>query len=224
MTNAGGLGIQCADACEAGGLEVPALSPDSVARLRSFLPAEAGVGESGRHGGVRRGRAVRGGDRDGRGRSLDRCADRDLHPSARARCTRRRSSPRRSDRCDRRADPRLDVLHVGAMGSRRSSARRDGPSLRSRFPSRPRSHWHTHGAWVSGGNDRRHPHPSSPTSRSMRPWGSWPGRSLEERDGSFTTRCRPCSGATASPRSHNAKRRTPRKRPALPPGSMVRSR
>ena len=37
VTNAGGLGIQCADACEAGGLEVPPLSPDSVARLRSFL-------------------------------------------------------------------------------------------------------------------------------------------------------------------------------------------
>ena len=44
VTNAGGLAIQCADACEAGGLEVPQLAPESVARLRSFLPDEAGVG------------------------------------------------------------------------------------------------------------------------------------------------------------------------------------
>jgi acetyl coenzyme A synthetase (ADP forming)-like protein len=43
VTNAGGLGIQCADMCEAGGLEVPELSAATVERLRAFLPAEAGV-------------------------------------------------------------------------------------------------------------------------------------------------------------------------------------
>lgn len=44
LTNAGGPGIMCADACEAAGLEVPPL-PDSVrAELREFLPAEAGLG------------------------------------------------------------------------------------------------------------------------------------------------------------------------------------
>lgn len=43
VTNAGGLGIQCADTCEARGLDVPELSAETVAELRSFLPAAAGV-------------------------------------------------------------------------------------------------------------------------------------------------------------------------------------
>jgi len=43
VTNAGGLGILCADACEARGLEVPPLSPDGERQLRGFLPAEAAV-------------------------------------------------------------------------------------------------------------------------------------------------------------------------------------
>ena len=41
VTNAGGPGILCADACEAGGLSVPALSEASVTALRAFLPAAA---------------------------------------------------------------------------------------------------------------------------------------------------------------------------------------
>jgi acetate---CoA ligase (ADP-forming) len=43
LTNAGGLGVMCADACEAEGLELPELSPGTVARLRELLPAEAGI-------------------------------------------------------------------------------------------------------------------------------------------------------------------------------------
>jgi acyl-CoA synthetase (NDP forming) len=43
LTNAGGLGILCADACEAAGLELPALADDTVAALRDALPAEASV-------------------------------------------------------------------------------------------------------------------------------------------------------------------------------------
>jgi acetate---CoA ligase (ADP-forming) len=43
VTNAGGLGIQCADTCEARGLHVPLLSEETVAELRSFLPPAAGV-------------------------------------------------------------------------------------------------------------------------------------------------------------------------------------
>jgi acyl-CoA synthetase (NDP forming) len=43
VTNAGGLGILCADTCEANGLKVPALSEDTTTRLRQFLPAEASV-------------------------------------------------------------------------------------------------------------------------------------------------------------------------------------
>ena len=41
ITNAGGLGILCADTCEANGLTVPPLSKATKARLREFLPAEA---------------------------------------------------------------------------------------------------------------------------------------------------------------------------------------
>jgi acyl-CoA synthetase (NDP forming) len=43
LTNAGGLGILCADACEAAGLELPALDEASEAALRAVLPDEASV-------------------------------------------------------------------------------------------------------------------------------------------------------------------------------------
>ena len=39
LTNAGGLGILCADACEAAGLTLPPLSGQTVTALREFLPA-----------------------------------------------------------------------------------------------------------------------------------------------------------------------------------------
>ena len=42
LTNAGGLGILCADACEAAGLELPSLAEETRAALsRASLPAEA---------------------------------------------------------------------------------------------------------------------------------------------------------------------------------------
>jgi acyl-CoA synthetase (NDP forming) len=44
LTNAGGPGILAADACEAHGLELPALAEATRAELRSFLPAAASVG------------------------------------------------------------------------------------------------------------------------------------------------------------------------------------
>lgn len=44
ITNAGGPGILCADACEAEGLEVPVLTAQTQARLREHLPPQAGVG------------------------------------------------------------------------------------------------------------------------------------------------------------------------------------
>jgi acetyl coenzyme A synthetase (ADP forming)-like protein len=43
LTNAGGLGILAADACDAAGLELPALTEESMARLRELLPAEASL-------------------------------------------------------------------------------------------------------------------------------------------------------------------------------------
>ncbi|MDQ3951937.1 MAG: acetate--CoA ligase family protein, partial [Actinomycetota bacterium] len=44
LTNAGGLGILCADACEAAGLVVPDPSEETKAALRALLPKEASVG------------------------------------------------------------------------------------------------------------------------------------------------------------------------------------
>ncbi len=44
LTNAGGLGILCADTCEANGLTVPPLSETTTSALRAFLPPEASVG------------------------------------------------------------------------------------------------------------------------------------------------------------------------------------
>jgi acetyl coenzyme A synthetase (ADP forming)-like protein len=43
LTNAGGLGILCADACDAAGLELPALGDETVEALRAALPGEASV-------------------------------------------------------------------------------------------------------------------------------------------------------------------------------------
>jgi acetyl coenzyme A synthetase (ADP forming)-like protein len=43
LTNAGGLGILCADACDAGGLELPSLADETVSALRAGLPAEASI-------------------------------------------------------------------------------------------------------------------------------------------------------------------------------------
>ena len=43
LTNAGGLGILCADACEAAGLELPPPSQATADRLRPLVPAEASL-------------------------------------------------------------------------------------------------------------------------------------------------------------------------------------
>ena len=44
VTNAGGLGILCADTCEANGLVLPSLSEETVNELHAFLPSEASMG------------------------------------------------------------------------------------------------------------------------------------------------------------------------------------
>src|SRR5690242_7565617 len=41
LTNAGGLGILCADACEGAGLTLPQLAPETVEGLRAAMPEEA---------------------------------------------------------------------------------------------------------------------------------------------------------------------------------------
>ncbi len=43
LTNAGGLGILCADACEAAGLELPELAEETVTALREVLPGDGSV-------------------------------------------------------------------------------------------------------------------------------------------------------------------------------------
>jgi acetyl coenzyme A synthetase (ADP forming)-like protein len=43
VTNAGGPGILLADACEARGLTLPELAPETLASLRTFLPPQAGL-------------------------------------------------------------------------------------------------------------------------------------------------------------------------------------
>jgi acetyl coenzyme A synthetase (ADP forming)-like protein len=43
LTNAGGPGILCADACAAEGLEVPSFSTETQQELRTLLPAEASI-------------------------------------------------------------------------------------------------------------------------------------------------------------------------------------
>jgi acetate---CoA ligase (ADP-forming) len=43
VTNAGGLGILCADACDAAGLELAQLGADATDKLEGLLPAEASV-------------------------------------------------------------------------------------------------------------------------------------------------------------------------------------
>src|SRR5213076_189734 len=43
ITNAGGLGILCADACEAGGLELPELTDETRAALAAVVPGEASL-------------------------------------------------------------------------------------------------------------------------------------------------------------------------------------
>lgn len=43
VTNAGGLGILCADTCEANDLDVPALDAATIDELRAFLPDEASL-------------------------------------------------------------------------------------------------------------------------------------------------------------------------------------
>ena len=43
LTNAGGLGILAADACDAAGLALPELEDETISRLRELLPVEASV-------------------------------------------------------------------------------------------------------------------------------------------------------------------------------------
>ena len=133
LTNAGGLGILCADACEAAGLELPVLAEETRARARRAPPV-----------------------RGERPRTRSTCSARrrrrasDVGAAARARRSRRR---RRHRRCSSRPSPSTPA-DVGAAisrgrGRRASRTSRCSPSilaadgapatLRSRSPGRRRS-------------------------------------------------------------------------------------
>ena len=81
VTNAGGPGIMCADACEAGGLQVVELSRRAPGQAARGPPRRGGGGQPGRHAGLGAARALppdgRAGGRLRRGRRRHR----DLHPA-----------------------------------------------------------------------------------------------------------------------------------------------
>ena len=81
VTNAGGPGIMCADACEAGGLEVVELSSAAPGQAARGPARRGGGGQPGRHAGLGTARALpthgRAGGHLGRGRRRHR----DLHPA-----------------------------------------------------------------------------------------------------------------------------------------------
>ena len=82
LTNAGGPGIMCADACEASGLELPPL-PTQIQERLSAVPAARGVArQSGRHDRDRDRGAVPGGDLGAGGLGRHRRAGRHLRAAA----------------------------------------------------------------------------------------------------------------------------------------------
>ena len=112
VTNAGGLGILCADTCEANGLTVPELAPETVETLRGAPPVAGSDGQSGRHDRVGDGRGFRAEHRGGLGRPERRPGDRDLHPSDRARCRRCGGRGPQGGRSGRRRRSGARDLHV----------------------------------------------------------------------------------------------------------------
>ena len=140
LTNAGGPGILAADACEAQGLELPALVPDDR-RAAARVPPGRGERRATRSTCSRRRRRSTTGRRraDPARRRGTRQPPRDLHPADRDR------TPRRSPRADRRrrrrrakarardlheregraAGPRADpLLSLSRVGGDRARARR----------------------------------------------------------------------------------------------------
>ena len=93
LTNAGGLGILCADACDAAGLTLPPLADATVEQLRDLLPSEASLSNPVDMLGSARRRNVRAGSATAVARPWPRCGDRPL----RAACRCRRRGGRGSD-------------------------------------------------------------------------------------------------------------------------------
>ena len=95
LTNAGGLGILCADACARAGLELPELGAETQAALRPLLPDDASLANPVDLLGSATGADVRVGHSGAARGQASRCPDRPLRPS-------RRRRSRRGGRCDSR--------------------------------------------------------------------------------------------------------------------------
>ena len=139
VTNAGGPGVMCADACEAAGLEVPELPEEVLSSLREFLPPEAGLSNpvdmiatasADHYRQTIRALAAH----EGPGR-----ADRHLHQAAAHPARGRRRGDPRGGRGDAAADPRAGGLHVreGSRGGAGGRGDAGAPLSRGRGP-RPR--------------------------------------------------------------------------------------
>jgi len=85
MTNAGGLGILCADACDAAGLELPELAGETRQALAAILPSEASLANPVDLLGSATGETYATGTAPRPARSGDRCRDRALRPARRCR-------------------------------------------------------------------------------------------------------------------------------------------
>ena len=138
LTNAGGLGILCADACEAAGLTLPPLADATVEELRGLLPSEASLSNPVDMLGSAVGDDVRAAFCHPAARSWHRCGDRPLRAAGRCRCRggRRGDRPRRrAERGDRQTGVGLRDQSAGTP--ERCSRRRLRPS---RIRSRLRAH------------------------------------------------------------------------------------
>ena len=129
VTNAGGLGILAADACEALGLELPPPSEETRAALATVMPAEGSAGESDRPARRRERGELRAGAAAGARRSVVRRSDRALRPDRRHRRGggRSRDQPRGRDGGGQ-ARPLRVPQREGR--SRRAAERRAGAVLR----------------------------------------------------------------------------------------------
>ena len=143
LTNAGGLGILCSDACEAAGLELSELSAETTAQLAELLPGEASlanpvdmlgsataasyeatVPHPARRSGRRLGdRALRpAGHRRRRGRRGGPCSDAGVRVDGQARA--RRAAQRRGDSGDAPTSPGAGrAVHVPGVGGAGSGPR-----------------------------------------------------------------------------------------------------
>ena len=216
VTNAGGLGILCADTCEANDLSVPELAPETVATLASFLPHEASVSNPVDMIASASAERLRARDRDGRRRPRHRRDDRDLHPAARGQ--RPRGRPRRWSRRSRRSSDRIPVLTC-FMSSRGLPDALRAPGVRIPSFAYPEQAAialaHATAARGVASQARGHRAARSRCGRT-RPPPSSPARSPEARGGSHPTRCAPCSIATACRRRGRRGPRAPTTLPAWP--------